>query len=322
MINKCWLLIVISILFSLFLSILSGYQLLGESRDYLNYIDFFGYVKEMQYLDFSYRFEPGFTILIYWLSGFINDEKLIYCFVVGIVFFLKLLSVAREERYWIAFFVFSFYYLTRYFVLFEMTVLRAACTFSIAFFVFMSKKNENINNFDVLMLMFGLSFHYSAFIFLPIYLSRRLNRRYVVVSSLMLFVFLLVSKGVVLNLLPNYIAVFGTYEIFTKATFLPLPYLIDLLYLVVIFSFWRYNDVAMKYCALGISFGAAIHFSMLDYPILAARFRELVSVFILIYTIKAMVSQSKELKYLTAVYISLTGFLYLYLVFIYDPLLS
>lgn len=322
MINKYWLLITIAIFFSLCFSVLAGYQVLGESRDYLNYIDFFSYINESKSIDFSYRFEPGFTILTYLLSRFLNDEALIYCGVVGLVVFFKIFAVIREEKYWVALFFFGFYYLTRYFVLFEMTVLRAACSFSIAFFVFMSRRNENVNVFDVIMLVLACSFHYSAFVFLPIYFSKNLNRHYIVIASLMLFSFLWVGKDIVLSILPNYLAVFGSYDVFTEATFLPVPYLIDLLYLGVIFLFWKYNDVAMKYCCLGVSFSAAIHFALLDYSMLAARFRELISVFILIYVIKAMVSQSKELKCLTVMYVFFTSFLYVYLVFIYDPLLS
>jgi len=313
----------ISLAFAVALALVAGYQVVGVSRDYTNYLDFFSNViASIGDFDLAYRFEPGFSLSVYLLALAGLSPQLIYCSIVFVIVLMKYLSLSERENYWVALLIFSFYFLARYFVLFEMTVLRAACAFAFAFFVFFRKSDYKIRATEVLVLLLAITFHYSAAIFLLIYFAGNLSRRRVLFISCSVFLIVLSFKSTVVSILPQYLNVFGTYEEFGPATLLPVPYLIDLIYLGFIILYWNKNDVAMKYCALGLSIGAALHFSLLDYSLLAGRFRELTSVFVLIYVVKASTSGSTKVRYFSWLYVFSTGILNMYATFVHDPLLS
>jgi hypothetical protein len=304
-------------------AIVVGYQMLGTSRDFENYIFFFNYLIENGgELDLAYRFEPGFSLLAYSFALAISSPELIYALIVWIIVFLKYLSIPSIGNYWLALFVFSFYLFSRYFVLFEMTVLRAACAFSLAFFVFSRRETEKTEIRAVLMLLLSVAFHYSAVIFLPIYFSRNLTRSRVVLLALVSFGVIALSRAYFFSVLPEFFGVFETYEGVGRATLLPMPYAIDLGYLFLMLWFWRQSDVAMKYCALGVAIGAAFHFALVDHSLLASRFRELLSMFLLVHVLRASISTSPALRYTSLAYALITGFVNMYVAFIHDPLLS
>jgi hypothetical protein len=308
--------------FAAFLGVVAGYGILGESRDYQNYIDFFQRVVENSGdLDFSYRFEPGFTLLTHALALGTSDSALIYTAIVFFITLLKYFALPTERRHLVAVVIFSFYFLCRYFILFDMTVLRGACAFSVAFYVFMKRSNDKINLVDVALLGAAATLHYSALVFIPIYLAPNPSPARILLISISLFLAILISKSDLLQVLPSYFQVFSRYDAGRTAATIPVPYLLDLMYLVLMLAFWKSNDTAMKYCALGFALSAPIHFAMLDYSVIASRFRELLSVFILIYVVRASQSDRPVLRHLTWTYVIFSGLLNLYIVTVHDPLL-
>jgi hypothetical protein len=304
-------------------ALVAGSQLLGQSRDYENYLFFFNYlIDNRDGLDLSYRFEPGFSFLVYLLGWVTSNSEWMYGLIVWAIVFLKYLSIPSARGYWFAISVFTFYFISRYFVLFELTVLRAACAFALAFFVFMRRETEKVEPIAVMLLLLGVTFHYSAIIFLFIYFARGLTRLRVVLLALICFSVVTVSKEYVLALLPQFLDVFGTYEGVRGATLLPIPYLLDLIYFLSMLCFWRDSDVAMRYGTLGVAIGAALHFSLVDNSLLASRFRELLSMFLLVHVVRASISKSSLIRYTALMYAVATGFLNIYVEFVYDPLLS
>ena len=183
-------------------AIVAGYELLGTSRDYENYIFYFNYLLQSDELDFSYRFEPGFSLSVYLLGLLTSNPHLIYGLIVWALVFLKYLSIFPSRGHWFVLFVFSFYFFSRYFVSFEMTILRAACAFSLAFFVFVRRENEKVELSAVAMLLLATAFHYSAVVFLPIYFARRLTRSLVVLIAVASFGIIWISKNYFFAVLP------------------------------------------------------------------------------------------------------------------------
>lgn len=317
-VKQRWLLILMT---SLILGLASGHQILGVSRDYQNYFSFFDLVrKSKSYLDIDYRFEPGFTTLIYWLANFSNST--IYSIIAGCAILIKYSSIRCHEKYWAAIFVFSFYFCARYIILFEMTVLRAACAFSLAFFVFIRKKTTSFKTSEVLILVLAVLFHYSAIVFFLIYFIKPINKWRVIIVALFVFLFICAIKKMALIYLPEYLSVFSTYHKFNEATFLPIPLIFDILFLIFSLRQFKNANLTMRYAILGIAVGLAFHFSLLDYSLIGGRFLELLSVFILIYVVQASICSDDRIRRVSLVYVMLTGSIYIYLYNYYQPLLS
>lgn len=309
--------------FAIFIGLVSGYQILGAGRDYSNYMIFFDMVRSSSdYSNIQYRFEPGFTALVYGLVNLTSlSNALVYSLIVALFVFLKYSSIEYTKKYWIAILVFTFYFLARYVPLFEMTVLRASCALSLAFFVFMRKKSPENKVSEILILLCAVFFHYSSIVFLFIYICKPTSRSRIVLISAILFLVIFSTKSYWVSALGSYIEVFQTYQDFDKATFLPIPYALDIMFLLFILYYFDSADLPMRYATLGLAVSVAFHFSLLEYSMFAGRFRELLSVFILIYVVRSA-SYSNQIVswYGTLLYVLLAGFLNLYAVFFYDPL--
>lgn len=312
-----------SLLFAVVLGGAAGYQVLGQSRDYENYFQFFDLVRSApSYWDINYRFEPGFTALIYWLTKSGLDNYAIYSVAAGLIVFIKYQSISSIERYWSAIFCFTVYFLARYFVLFEMTVLRAAFAFSLAFFVFFRRGRGGVRLLDLVVLGLAVAFHYSAIVFFIAYLISPSSRLKVVGFAGLVFVVVVVFKKIALDYLPDYLYVFSTYREFGSATVLPIPMILDLLFLLFAIIYFDRGDYAMRCAVFGMALGFAFHFSLVEYSILAGRFRELLSMFYLIYIVRAIIGRDLKVAGVSMAYGLVTAIMYVYGEFFYDPLLS
>ncbi|CAJ0681142.1 hypothetical protein R82526_01086 [Ralstonia mannitolilytica] len=313
-----------SFLIAIILGVIAGNQYFGESRDYSNYADFFNALLTAPNLsDVETRFEPGFTLLSYWLTALGFGAVATYSFIAGFCVLIKAGALRTSEASLVGVFMFVLFYFARYFILFEMTVLRAAVAFSIAFFVFFRKRDERVHIFELSLLLLATAFHYSAVIFLFIYSQRQLSPWRAIAAALFVFLMGVVAKEFIFERVEEILPVFSSYrDVGVTATVLPIPYILDILLAMFGLYFWKYNDVPMKYSVLGIIVGAAIHFSMLDYTIIAGRFRELMSVFILVYVVRAAMSSCRFLRVVAIMFTTVSGSLYFYAMTIYDPLLS
>lgn len=305
------------------LGYVSGQQLLGTSRDYENYLIFFDWLKSIPANEaLSYRFEPGFILLALSFATLQISSAAIYSCIAGITIFLKYIALQSTKNFWPVFATLTLYYTARYFTLFEMTVLRATIALSLAFLVFYSRTAHEYRTRDLLFLLIAVSMHYSAIVFIPIYLIRPLTKTTVVALGAASFIMIFATKNAALTILPDYIPVFGTYQEFNRATFLPIPFAVDIVFLIFVLFNWCKNDALMKTCALGMAIGIAFHFSLLEYSMLAARFREILSVFYLLYVVRAVGYARTEMKYATVAYAAVSATLHLYAAYVHDPLLT
>jgi len=316
--------ILASILIALPLSYVAGYQIIGESRDYLNYLSFFDLVRSAKnYSEISYRFEPGFTFIAYWLAHIGFGNEWIYGFFAGTCIYIKYSALPVFHENLISFLVFTFLFLCRYFILFEMTVLRAAVAFSIVFAVFLKKENEQSTIKEVFFLVLAALFHYSAIVFFPIYFIGKLTRKKIIVLSIFSFFLILFSEKLALTILPNIFPVFKTYgAIKSEATLLPAPMILDIALIVFGLVFWSENDLPMRYSIFGMTLSIVFHFAVLDFSVISGRIYEILSVFVLIYLVRAAMQKNALLMTLAVLFSIFDGAVNLYAVTIHEPLLS
>lgn len=305
------------------LGLLAGYQFLGISRDYPNYLEFFELVRSSDgLLDIDTRFEFGFTTLVYWLVSLGLGNVAIYGTICALCIMLKGAAVRGTELTLGLVAVLLFFYLSRYFILFEMTVLRASIAFAIAFFVFWRKNERRLKAGEFLLLCVAVTFHYSAIVLLAVYLLGRLPFRISVWLLMGIFVVGLLFRQTLFAEFQSFFPVLATYlDVEVSTTVVPLPFLLDMALMAAALYLWRENDVPMQYAVIGMLMSVAIHFSMLEFPIIAARFRELLSVFVLIYILKAFRSESNVIKLLAVMFALGSGMLNFYAMTVYDPLL-
>lgn len=312
-----------ALIFSIGLGYLAGFQILGQSRDYENYLIYFAFAKESSWLDIlSYRFEPGFATLTYILVSLQLSGAAVYGIIAGASIFLKFVALRTTAHFWLSLAVLAFYVVARYFTLFELTVLRAGVALSIAFFVFYSRAAHEYRATHLILLLVAVSMHYSAIAFIPIYLVRPSTRSVVLTLTAATFFTILAAKNAALTILPSYLPVLATYGEFSKATILPMPFAVDIAFLLFVLRHWDKNDALMKTCALGMAISVAFHFTLLEYSVVASRFRELLSVFYLLYVVRAMGYARNEVKYATIGYTVVSATLHLYAVHFHDPLLT
>jgi hypothetical protein len=312
-----------AVLLAAALGLVAGYQLLGTSRDYENYLTFFKSIDGLSLSDtLAYRFEPGFESLSYVLANLGLSGPSVYTIIAGLCILLKVLGIGNIRHYWLGLFFFFLFYLTRYFTLFEVTVLRATVASSLAFFVFIRRESSSIKLADLMLLAGAISMHYSAIVFLPIYLFFPRTRVGIIVTAVGVLLSVSLLKVIVLSSLPNLIFVFSTYKDLVGATFLPKPMIIDISFLCFMIYFWRFNDFQMRVSAYGIMISLALHFSLLDYSLFAGRFRELLSLFFIIYVVRSFHHRINIVRFGSALFVVISGIAHLYTSYIHDPLLA
>jgi len=254
-----------SIAFGLIFGIVAGYQLLGTSRDYDNYLIFFGWIKHegISYA-LDYRFEPGFGLLSSFFATLLPSGAAIYAVIAGICISIKILGVSQLRNFWLVILAFLSFYLLRYFTLFEMTVLRVTVAASFAFFVFLLRESDKIRLQDLLLLGIAVSIHYSAIVFILIYFFQPNTRTGMLLASVCILLFMLLTKNIVISVLPDLLFVFSTYEDLNAASFIPKPMILDIMFLCFMVFFWRHADLQMRTAIFGIAISFSLHFSLLE----------------------------------------------------------
>ncbi len=313
-----------ALLSAILFGFIAGFQKIGISRDYENYLSYFEWINGKTLIEaISYRFEPGFAIITLLLSLLNTEGPLIYFFISGICIFIKFYAIKDTRNYQLVFITLLVFYLLRYFTLFEMTVLRATLAMSLAFYVFFRRDTQKINIIDILLLMTAASMHFSAVAFIPIYLYTPTNKKNAaIITILVFFLFLGLSEFAIKNL-PNYISVFETYDEFNPSTFIPKPMILDILYIGFLIRYWRKLNFQSKTAIYGTLISFSIHFSLLQYSIIGGRLKELLSVFFLIIVTQVIgYSKNKSVRFATVIFILTSGITHVYTTYIHDPLLT
>lgn len=302
---------------------IAGHQVIGISRDYDNYLSYFSFIHGTNIYDvLAYRFEPGFGLLAHLLSNANLTGAEMYAAIAGACILIKVYALGESKNYWAALLLFIGFYLLRYYTLFEMTVLRASLALSLSFFVFLRRNTTKIKVSDIAILSVALSMHYSAVIFLPIYLYTPNNRLKAVAIAFLIFIAVFSTKTIAIEILPEFIFVIGTYENLTASSLLPKPMLIDIAFLCFMMYRWNHDDLQMRTATYGILVSLALHFSLLEYSVFASRFRELLSMFFLIYVVRAVSQKINITRFAALLFSIASAATHLYTAYVYDPLLT
>jgi EpsG family len=317
-------------LFLLLLAFILGYvagnQLLGTSRDYPYYLSYFDY-SSSKTLDqiLEYRFEPLFAVCTYFFAQLGLSDTAIYTAFATCCLFVKFNTVSKQSKdYPLLMILVILFYLCRYFTLFEMTVLRATCATSIMFYVFYSKVSGQTKLLDVLLMFCAVGFHYSSVALIPFYFFVPSNRKQLLLMSMCVFVIVFSIKGILVNVLPDYLQVFSNYgnKDFESATIFPVPLILDTVFVTYAICEWGSSSRAMQVAIYGSLVAIILHFALLDSTLLAGRFRELFSIFLPLYVIHAMISQSIRVKIVTVLYVFVSSIMFVYVFYVHDPLLT
>lgn len=316
--------LIFAIITATLLGSIAGHQFIGTSRDYENYLNFFQFAQDVSIHELlTNRFEPGFMLISKALVDMNISGPWTYSIIAALCIFLKIYVIRSCKHFFLAASVLLIFYFLRYFTLFEMTVLRATVASSLAFFVFFSRNDTKYNWQHVALLMLAVSMHYSAIIYFLIYLYVPKKRIELLVLTIILFFGIFILKNIVVEFLSQYISLFNEVSNMGASTFLPKPTIIDILFVIFMLSSWQSNDFQMKTAAYGAIFGLVLHFALIDMTVLAGRFRELMSIFYLIYIVKMIDNKNPNyMKLITFLFILVSGFAHLYVGYIHDPLLS
>lgn len=309
------------------LSWVAGGQLLGVSKDYVQYETFFDMAREVSSLsDFNTRFEPAFVLLTYVFSRLPLSSSWIYGLFSFLALYIKgrgLLAIDAPAKIVFLFFVF---YLSRYFPLYELTQLRVAIALSVAFYVFVRDGGVRIELHNVALLIVAVFFHYSTFILLVVYFFRGVSKIYVLLVFVATFFIAMLGKGVMLETLPGYFRVAQMYASVgygnTEASYFPKTMVFDVLIVIFAFCFWAEHSCKMRRCVIGLTAGFAIYYGFIDFPVVAFRLMEVTSIFAIIYIVFAMQSHLSVIRYFACLIAGISAPVYIYLYFVHDPLLG
>lgn len=309
--------------FAMILGVMAGYQFLGTSRDYDNYLIFFDQIHHHRLSDIlDYRFEPGFELISYLLATLLQSGAAIYTIISGICIAIKVLGVSQLKNFWLVIPAFLVFYLSRYFTLFEMTVLRVALAASIAFFVFLLREGDKIRLQDLLLLGIAVSMHYSAIFFVFIYFFQPKTRVGIIFSSVCIFFWILFTKNIVIDITKDLLFVFSTYKNFTEATFFPKPMILDIIFLCFMLFFWHHADLQMRTAIFGVLLSFVLHFSLLEFSLIAGRFRDLLSLFFVVYVVRSFHQEIMIVRLGSTIFLILSGLAHIYSSYVHDPLLT
>lgn len=321
--DKLGIIVIFSILAAITLGLVAAYQLIGVSRDYEYYLIYFSWVEDHSYADlFLYRFEPLFALVTYALTRINLDGPEIYFCFAAFSIFLKTYALRVSKNFVRIAFIFLIYYLLRYFTLFEMTVLRAAVAASLAFFIFYRRTSYKIKISELTVLSLAALMHYSAILFIFVYIFSPKNRYASIIMSIAVFISIYIVSGAAITFLAGIIPVFETYKDFNQATLIPITVLVDIIYLVFMLYLWDRSTIPMKISTSAILLSMAFHFSLIQYSLIAARLRELLSIFILIHLLQVLKIKLTMLERgFLIIFFLFSGAVWLVATYFYDPLL-
>jgi hypothetical protein len=274
-------------LFACFGFLLSVTQTFGESRDYFIYDEFFNLVRNegLNIINVS-RFELGFSIISVFLTSIFTSNVLVYSLFVIVVMLIKgwIISIysARNK----VFIVVAVFYLVRYFSLYELTQLRAACAIGflmIAATFFLSGNRV----FGILACVAASMFHMSAILVIATFFLQSSKRSHVLIISFFIFALIFTGTKIIAGYLENYIKVLEIYQNLGFGDIAPNPFsvalLLDWTMIAISLTMWKKLTVVMRHVILFELIGMAMFYGLLDYPILAHRYREIFSVFWLFF---------------------------------------
>lgn len=280
------------LLFSFTGFFLSITQVLGESPDYVNYDIFFDLLRfdGIQTI-YTSKFEPGFTIIAFALTTLFSSNLLVYSVIVAGAMFLKGVAIYLFSSARSIFFFVAVFYFARYYPLHELTQIRVACgtAFLLVAAIFLWRGNLLYALFACVA---ALCFHASTLVVIPILFFKTPKRGYIILIGLWAFVLVIVGQEFVFSYIASFASIFNYNQGVGYGDVSPNPLSAVLLldWAMIAFSliFWNRLTIMMKRVVLLEIFGMLIFYGSLDFPVVAHRFREIISVFWVFFVVDGL----------------------------------
>ena len=303
--------------------LISGNQVFGIGRDYQAYTDFFERIKDFGWESLiGERFEIGFGFSSFLLVSIFSSEIVIYGILSAVSFIIKVYALRIIGcGFWIG----IFFYLTRFFPLYEMSQLRVALGASLVMLSFVLE-DRGSRKLALLMICAGITFHWVVIILLP-FVFLDTNKR----TLLSVFV-LTLGLLATLKLFPstyfsNAAQLFRTFQYYEimgfggadNINYFPVAIFLDLAIVIGGLYFWRFTSAIMKKILIAQIFSFAIFYALIEFPILAWRFHDIFAVLMTLY-VSAAFGCCRTLRRSVVVYVVLSSALYTYMAFVKDPL--
>ncbi|MFW5793717.1 MAG: EpsG family protein [Bacteroidota bacterium] len=180
------------------LILIAGMQPEGITKDYIEYLKGYTSITDFR----STRLEPTFVLIVKFVKATFNNPVFLFLIYAAIGVTLKFIAIKRLTSFYI---LSSLIYLSYFFILHEMTQIRAGIASGFLLLAIKPLYNRNLLQYLALVILASL-FHYSAIILLPLWLlnSTKINKT-IYLSSIVLSYFLAItgfSVGFLLELIP------------------------------------------------------------------------------------------------------------------------
>lgn len=311
---------------SLLVFLLIFFQIPGEAQDWKGYDEFFNLVRidGLDSLGLS-RFEPGFVIASVILSRLFSSNFVLFGVIAASAICLKCRVINQLSPSRMVFLVTVFFYLVRFASLHELTQLRVACSTSFIFLAFVLAWRSNRIG-SIIACVAALAFHISAAVIIPLVLLIQLRSRLLKLFSLKIVIAVSVivffTTFFLLKLTVNYFQdIFLVVAMYQEAGFgnevanpLSVALLLDWAMIIVGLLMWGRLSSMMKYVVLLELIGMAIFYASLDFPVIAHRLREFLSIFWVFFVVEGL--QQKTLVKVFSILFVISNFvLYSYIFF-------
>lgn len=173
------------IVIGLILIFIAGFRGEGVDRDYNNYVEMF-HQREFIVM------EPSFVAVSMFIEAVFGDNPLFLFLIFAILgVSIKLIAIKKLTNLW---FLSVLVYLSNFFILHEMTQIRAGIASSFLLLCIKPIYDRNLKLF-LLFAILGISFHYSALVILPLWFLGNEPRRKWMFFSIP-FVYLIYFSGI------------------------------------------------------------------------------------------------------------------------------
>ncbi len=298
--------------------LIAGLRPIGLDRDSIAYANYLQSYKDVNLL----ALEPAFWVIKWFNDIFFNGNVRTFFLIYAILgVSIKFLAIKRLSKLpWLSVGA----YLSSYFILHEMTQIRAGVAAGLFLLSIPDIHSRNFRKFIVKALL-AISFHYSAIIMLPLYFlhPKKLNVAYFLLPIVgLISVYVDLSKPLLSNL-ANFAPNFLAYKINTYLTLLELGehseinivnfYYISLL-LITYFGFFLYikNKIKNDYDVLFLKIFALSLFNFYffsDVPVFAYRISQFLNVVAVIFLPNFILYfKQKELIFLLVILLLLLTF--------------
>lgn len=299
-------------------AVIAANELLGVSNDRSQYDLFFSGLRNGErYYYGDTRFEAGFTYVATLLVNIGASNDVIYGVFVFIAFFPKLFIISlRSRRIAISAAVMVFYF-TRFFPMFELTILRSACAAGMLVLAFHFVEERQIVK-GLIFSALAIFFHNSALIVAPLLFMPVIKLRYIILLCIMLFALLTVYIDELLSHLIGSVESISYYQHgaqFLSANLLAPSMSLDIALLPIVIIFLYKHTFAMLRALYMQMFATAFALGAIKYSVFAFRLRDTIAIFLIFYLVDAL--HDDDLRYPAMALIALNSVIFTYAYFFY-----